>query len=245
MAKYAPRDGTYIIFGHNGVMMASVFRSAKVKYKLSEFGWLGGLRGSNFIQFVSRQSGIKSLHDATKKEVFVGASFDYSMLTIPWKALNIFIGTKFKIIKGYRGAGQINAAIKKGELAGKSFPEPGVTTEFINKNFPIVALTQTGSVREVNFPNTPLFSEIVPDKDINMFFNAFSAIGKTVHTTPGVSPTRLQALRELTEKILKDLEFIAIIKVMNVPTGYISPFEMESLIKDIIDYGPAAKRKLN
>ena len=86
------------------------------KFDARDFKWIGRLDSLAFIGVASKRSGITALEDARTREVIAGAP---GLSNIPAQAplvLNKIAGTKFKLISGYAGTGQVFLALERGEV---------------------------------------------------------------------------------------------------------------------------------
>ena len=117
MANVAPKDGTYIAM--IGVGTASVPIVRKVKFDARKFNWLGSVAARSSAVWVWHTYGITSLEDLKTKEVTIASTgFSSSGSTIP-RLINYLLGTKMKIIYGYKGGGALNVAVERKETMGR------------------------------------------------------------------------------------------------------------------------------
>ena len=90
------------------------------KADISKFAYLGRVVTNVDAGLTLLKSGIKSFEDARKKEYTVGASGGGSTSVMYPTALNIFAGSRFKIVKGYSGTADIQLAMERGEVGHPS-----------------------------------------------------------------------------------------------------------------------------
>ena len=64
---------------------------------------------------------IKSIEDVLRNEVNLGSTGAGSGLTLLPLAMNRVLGTKFKIIIGYKSSEELNLALDRGEVQARSF----------------------------------------------------------------------------------------------------------------------------
>ena len=75
----------------------------------------------------------------------------------------------------------------------------------------LAMLMQIGAVRDPEWPDTPLLTDLAETEEQRLIFKVFSAevaLGKIFIATPGVPPDRLAALRKGFEDTLRDPAFI-------------------------------------
>src|SRR6516162_725642 len=105
----APKDGTAI----------ACLGQAGIQFDARKFNWIGNLVVVNNIMFVSAASGVATIDDAKKKTLSIGATGASSPSVLYPQVLNNLLGTKFKIVPGYAGGGDINLAVERHELDGR------------------------------------------------------------------------------------------------------------------------------
>ena len=169
-AGQAPRDGTLLTLVANGLVLFQGIGMTGLRADLQEFNWIGNFNSSNGITIVSSSAGIKTIEEARQKEVTIGSSGAGSISALLPAAHNAFAGTKFKVVQGYEGSAQMNLAIRRGELHGRSGgPWMELQSEFPEiKDGMIIPLSQTGSKREKGLENVPLLVEIARGDERNL-----------------------------------------------------------------------------
>ena len=122
--KVAPQDGT-----HLGAVAQQLAMTLLVDDKMGidprRFSYLGRLVSMVDVAVALPKSGITSFEDARKREVTVGAGQSTSTSAIYARALNVYAGSRFKIVTGYSGTAEIQLAAERGEVdvnGGESLP---------------------------------------------------------------------------------------------------------------------------
>jgi hypothetical protein len=115
MAEVAPKDGT--VLGSLSQMLAlDSMIGNTAKADISKFAYLGRVVTNVDAGLTLLKSGIKSFENTRKKEYTVGASGGGSTSVMYPTALNVFAGSRFKIVKGYSGTADIQLAMERGEV---------------------------------------------------------------------------------------------------------------------------------
>jgi tripartite-type tricarboxylate transporter receptor subunit TctC len=119
----AKPDGLTVgVFG-SGLILQQALGDSKAKFTGAKFGWIGapvkGIPACAIMGF----TGLKSLKDIlnSKKPVKIGATRAGSTTNDLPTILNKTLGTKFKVISGYKGSGPIRLAMQKKEVDGVCF----------------------------------------------------------------------------------------------------------------------------
>lgn len=207
----APKDGTAVITPNAGPTRRFVLGAEGAKYDPLKFNWLGGWGDSMFVLTVLNTAPVKSLKEAMEKEAILGAIGKGDVTYQNPTLMNNTLGTKFKIIPGYRGGSQIRLAMEKGELEGwcgqlmgwKTF-KPEWTRE--GKLVHLVQLTDKPSP---DLPGVPRLVDFAQNEEQRQMFR-FVQSGiedRTFAAPPGVPADRLAALEKAYLATLNDPAF--------------------------------------
>jgi tripartite-type tricarboxylate transporter receptor subunit TctC len=216
MAEVAPRDGTVIGIVSQGLAADQALgQSPQLKANLREFNWIANVVFSNQLLVTWHTSETKTLEQAKQHISTIGttgagsASVQYPLF------YNSVIGTRFKIITGYRSGAEIDLAMERGEVEGRgtnpysSYMATHPTWIPQNK---IIPLVQAGIEKEPDLPNVPLILDLpvrAQDRPLLAFMARASTVGRPLATTPGVPADRVAALRRAFDAAIRDPEFIA------------------------------------
>ena len=178
------------------------------------FNYVGRLTSMIDVAIALPKSGITSFADAHKREITVGAGQASSTSALYARALNVYAGSRFKIITGYSGTAEIQLAVERGEVdvnGGESLPTVLVQNpDWLQGK--AVLLYQNGVKRFSQLPQVPTMTELASSDEGRMVMGVLAGtaeIGRSIITTPGVPEPRLAALRTAFQDMLKDPEFIA------------------------------------
>jgi hypothetical protein len=163
--------------------------------------------------------------------------------------MNIVLGTKFKIVMGYKSTAELDLAMERGEVqarAGASLA--GILQERSHwiKEKKVFVLTQVGSERERDFPDVPLMHELAKTPEQRQILNLISlppALGRPFFTTPDVPPERAAALRRAFEATMKDKAFLAEAKQLNLEMNPFDGGRAAAIVNEIINAPPALVAK--
>ena len=158
----APQDGSVAIAPNAGIAKRVILRLTKAKYEPAKMQWLGGWGEATNTMTLRKDSGIHSIAAAMKKTANVGAIGRSNNTFMLPSLLNNTIGTKFKIITGYRGGSPIRKAIESGELdgwAGQWLRWKLRKSDWI-RDGKIVNLVQMATKKHPDLPNVPLLTDL-------------------------------------------------------------------------------------
>ena len=215
MYNNAPKDGTFIASIGNSIPQHEVTDGKGVRFESAKFNWIGSTGISNLMTIVTGKAGVKTIADAKKKEILSGGTGAGSGTVLYPTILNNLLGTRFKIIIGYRSATDVDLAMERGEVQARhgysygSFERAHPDWIATGKaNF----LYQVGLSERMGPKGVPLMIDLAENpeqKEILRFFSRTVALGRPYLAPPGVPADRLAALRTGFTKMTQDPKFIA------------------------------------
>ncbi len=214
LMKIAPRDGTALLTMMQALTVSQAVGVANIQYDVREFNWIGNTIDSPNVVNTWHTSDVRSVEDATQREVILGATAGSYAVVYP-PVMNALLGTKFKIVTGYPGGNEVNLAMERGEVQGRganSWASWKSTKPDWVADKKIIVLTQVALKRDPDLQDIPLLMELGKtefDRKVLRFLSADTAISRAIVTTPGVPPERVSTLRRAFDATMKDPEFLA------------------------------------
>src|SRR6202042_2030081 len=114
----AEHDGSVIGLIQNNPPFEPLFGTAEARFDPRQFNWLGTPSVETAMVLVGETVPIFSLDDLRTRETVMGASGANSTPAFFARLLNATLGTKMKVIPGYRGQNDALVAMERGELDG-------------------------------------------------------------------------------------------------------------------------------
>lgn len=209
----AAKDGSVIGIPPDTLVLSNVLTPDKVKYKSSDFRWIGAVVRANNV-LVMRSDAAKTMDDIASKHTIVGGAGPGSPSIMMPLLLKWMTGGDMKVVAGYKGSGDIMIAIERGELQGAVFGWTSWKSLRGNwlKSGWAVPIVQFGVEKEADLPNIPLAHEIArtPEaRKVVAFMSSSGAIGRSYVMPPKAPDDRLAALRTAFDRMVKDPEFLA------------------------------------
>ena len=172
------------------------------------------------------------------KEVIVGTDGVGSGMHIFPTALNSILGTKFKIIDGYKDTGDVILAIDRGEVHGLCLSAETLTNMRGDsfKSGEWRPILQTGLTASPDFPDVPLIfdrAKTTEQKQILSFLFASQAFGRPYLAPPGLPPERLAMLRKAFDETMRDPKFLADVAKARLKVSPITGAEMDRMIDGV------------
>ena len=234
MVSAAPKDGTVIAMINPGTTMTPVLRP-KMGYDATKLQWLGAPSVRTYTLAVWHKTPIKSIDDAKKQEVTLASTGKAATSTTLPILLNKLIGTKFRVIHGYKGGGAMNLAVERGEVWGRTNYYSGylgVRPEWIREG-KIKFLATIGPPR-AEVKDVPRMRDLVkPGMDramVDLLESNFN-VGQAFYVPPGVPKARVDVLRKAFTAMLNDPAFHAEGKRLRVPTITRTWQQVEAAVK--------------
>lgn len=239
MYAQAPKDGSYIAAILPSFILYQMIDGRGAQYDSKNFNWLGSSDVDNMNVYVWHTTPVKTVEDVKTTEVLMGATGAGSYTILYPTLMNNLIGTKFKIVAGYKSTNEIHLAMERGEVQGRagnffSSLKSGNAEWLRDKK--ITLLAQIGEERDPEFADIPLLQELTQDPEAKQIFRLFSAeiaMGRAFLTTPDVPADRLAALRKAFEATMKDEAFLAEAKTASIDVRPLKADALTRIANDI------------
>jgi tripartite-type tricarboxylate transporter receptor subunit TctC len=242
----APRDGTVIATFIPVFVMAQLLdRSKGIQFDPANFNWLASTSSSNTTVYVWHSSGVKSVADATKREVLMGGTGTGSYTLIYPTVMNSLLGTRFKLVTGYQSTAEIGLAMERGEIegrAGNNFNSLKAENAELLRTGKIVLIAQIGLERDPEFPEVPLMTDFAKsdeDRQVLKLFSTDVVIGRPFVTSPGVPEGRVALLRKAFDEMMMDPAYLDDSKKAALDVTPIAGAKIQTIVADLV-HTPAA-----
>lgn len=245
----APQDGTVWGFITRGFLLAPLLKIPQAQYDPTKFNWIGSPSRTVSIGIVwNASTDVRTVEDAMKEQVVVGATSMAEDTGAFPRALNLLAGTRFKIVPGYAGLGAVDLAIARGEVQGKvgstwKSLNSGPTANWV-RDHKVSVLVQLGVKKAPDIPpEVPLGLDLAKtpdDRKVLEVLCAPSATGYPSFMGPGVPADRVAAVRAAYVKSLSDPEFVKAITQQGLDIDPISAGELTNVVRGIYAQQPSA-----
>jgi tripartite-type tricarboxylate transporter receptor subunit TctC len=246
----AAKDGTVIGTPLSTTMVFAATDPKEVMYDPRKFAWIGSLAVVQDVISVWHTAPAKTIDEAKTIELIMGATGKGSNTFQDIALANNFLGTRFKPVRGYKGGAEINIAIERGEVHGRSTTWeswPGSQPDWL-RDKKIVHLAQLGprKLPEIG-DEVPLFRDLVSDpekKAIVDFVGLSLTMGRSVYAPPGTPADRVAALRAALIATVHDPAYIADAKRLALDTDTWQTGEaIDKVVKEAFSLSPALIEK--
>ena len=241
-----PQDGTVIAGLLNTLPMRQAVGQTRKTFDVNKLQWLGNITDDVSVLTVwNASTKARTIDDLRKMTVITGATTASGLsATIP-KAMNYALGTKLKIVTGYKGGLGVDQALEKGEVMARA----GANWSVLRGKYPhwlksnkITVVVQIGGRRAPGLENVPLISELARNKEERLILDFFSTamdIGKPYAVGPKVPQAKVNVLRAAFDAMVKDPAFLADAKKQGLVISPVKGADLQKLIARIVASPPA------
>jgi tripartite-type tricarboxylate transporter receptor subunit TctC len=203
----AVKDGTVIGMVDQAVALDHTLQTPGLTADPVRFNWIGRLISNSAVLYAWHTARVQKIEDVFSHELIVSTSGAASRLN--WTVLNNLVGTKFKIITGYKGTTDSRLAMLRGEVEALSQPWAVLKVDGAQllAEKKINLLLQTGIEKNSDLPELPRMIELAKNEDdrrLLALFSSPSTVGRSVVAPPGVPAERVAALRQAFTTAIHD-----------------------------------------
>jgi tripartite-type tricarboxylate transporter receptor subunit TctC len=249
MFAAAPKDASSIALGAPTMALDEKLGNPGVRFKTAEFNWIGRIGPLVNIVFTWRTSPVKTIEEAMKRESTLSGTGAGSTASVYPLVLNNVLGTRFRLVMGYKGSNEAMLAVERGEVEGHSTAFEAVRAAKPSwlQDGSINILAQFGLKRLPDLPNVPTAIEKAPNEDARQVLTAImsaSEIGTAFFTTPRAPQDRVTALRRAFDATMTDPGFLGDLKKMRMDSGPMSGEDLQKLVVDFSNMSPQLLEKV-
>ncbi len=245
----APKDGTVIGLAAPALPLDEKLGTPNIRFETAKFQWIGRVSTSVNQLFVWQTSKAMSVRDAYEREITLGATGAGSTVSVYPNVLNKLLGTRFKIIMGYKSSTEAMLALERGETEGHSTSWEALKSlhaDWIREG-KVRILLQFAAKRHAEMPDVPTAFELAKSDEqraiLKAVLNAVE-IGKSFKLPPEVPAARVNALRRAFDATMKDPEFLAEFKPMGLPVEPMTGEDLQALVADVAAIPPELAAKV-
>jgi tripartite-type tricarboxylate transporter receptor subunit TctC len=246
LANVAAQDGTYIGMIANSFPGLQVVGLPGRQFDAGKFQWLGTIAPTVETMAVWHTAGVKSIDDVRKRETVAGSTAKGAITyTLPMM-LNEVLGTRFKVVTGYTGGNQINLAMERGEVEARNntWSSWKATKRAWLDEKKIVVIAQAGpKASDLDAPSVEELAKTPEERQLMELITSGTQMGRPLATTPGTPAERVAALRTAFAATMKDPEFLAEAKKLNVEVDPVLGEALQRTVAKILSTPPAVAER--
>jgi tripartite-type tricarboxylate transporter receptor subunit TctC len=231
-----PKDGTVMAAPINGIPTAPLLEPAAARFDAAKLNWIGSTNRETYVAYAWHTAGVRSLADLLQRELIVGATAAGTTLVDFPLVTNKFLGTRFKVVRGYDSTPQINVAMERGEVEGIG----GIGWQSVKTTIPqwiaekkLTVIAQYGLRRDPELAQAPTMLELAKteaDRQALTMMFARTEYGRPYFAPPEVPPARVETLRRAFDATMKDPDFVADAAQLQLELSPMSGEEVQALV---------------
>ena len=234
----APKDGTALAtFGRQ--MGIAPLLTTTAQFDGTKFTWIGSITNEVSTCVTWHTSAVKTWNDMLEKPVTLGGDgpgADPDVFALLYK--NVF-DAKIKLVSGYHGTTPIILAMERGEVEGlcgyswstiKSKNQPWLAEKKIN------IIVQGALRKEDDIPDVPLALDLAKTEEQRQILKVIltsQEIARPFAAPPGLPADRAAALRAAFDATMKDPEFLAEAKKLNLDVNPLAGTTITDLLVEL------------
>lgn len=245
----APRDGTVILLLQRGIPFHPYFGEKSALFVPTEFNWIGSFNSETGIVAIWHARKVRTLEQALREDVVLGGSGPNDSETNPF-LMNNTIGTRFRVVSGYKSNVAAWLAMERGEVEGVS----GSWTS-LKSNRPhwlrdklINLIVQVDRRKHPDLPDVPLLLDYVKDQEHRAMWNvmiAIASLGRPIAAPPGVPAAQVATLRAAFAATMQDGAYRAEMQKSNRELSPLAGMEMQRMLQEVATVPAETLTKLN
>jgi tripartite-type tricarboxylate transporter receptor subunit TctC len=201
-----------------------------------KLAWIGRIVSTATVSVVWHTSPVQTIEEAKKREILMAGTVPSNTSSFIPLALNDLIGTRIKVIMGFRGSPDQALAMLRGEVNSIG----GMSWEAIQTNHQdwltekrIKVLYAQGANRIRDLPDSPGLLDFAYDERSRSLLGLLGSgpdIGRALVAEPGIAPERAASLRKAFMATMHDPELIAEIKKRGLDLEPLSGEEVQKMV---------------
>jgi tripartite-type tricarboxylate transporter receptor subunit TctC len=201
--------------------------------------WIGRIVSTATVSVVWHTAPVQTIEEAKHRELLMAGTLASNTSNFIPAALNDLIGTKIKVILGFRGSPDQALAMMRGEAESIG----GMAWEAIQTNHQdwitekkIRVLYAQGAHGIAELPDAPGLLDLAVDERSRQILGLLGSgpdIGRTVVAEPGIPPERADALRRAFMATMQDPEFVADIARRHLTIEPMSGEEVQQMVRTV------------
>jgi tripartite-type tricarboxylate transporter receptor subunit TctC len=246
----APRDGATLGAASRSIWFEPLWGNTQARFDPRELTWIGSINQDVSTCVMWHTSPIKTLADAQRRESILGSAGAASDSTVFPRLLNGILGTKFRVVSGYKGTETVGLAMERGEVEGTCGATwatiKGARKDWIEHDR-INVILQLALTKHPELPNARLVVDAARTAEerqaLELVF-APQAMGRPIAAPPAIPAERAAALRAAFDATMTDPDFLAAAAQQNLEVLPMDGAGVAELLRRVYASPPAIVAKV-
>jgi tripartite-type tricarboxylate transporter receptor subunit TctC len=207
-----------------------------------QFNWLGATSLPSRVCVAWATSAVKTPADLFTHELIVAGSGAGSSLSILPTVFNHVLGTKFRVIEGYKGTTDAVLAMERGEVQGvcATYGQFRIYEQLLNEGkLRFILRAEEAAIPELaQVPSIFDFAKTDDQRRLMRFVFSSVELGRPYALPPGTPRERVNELRKAFAATVHDPELVAEAARLKLDMTYRSPEDLERLVANLYETPP-------
>lgn len=239
----APRDGTVFGSFSRNIPSQALVRQANLNVDPRKFNWLGGTALPGRVCVAWHTSKVRTPADLLQRELIVGGGGSGTSLSIVPTVFNHVLGTKFRIVEGYKGTTDAVLAMERGEVEGvcatygqfrvyeKLIKEGKLRFILRAEETPIAAIPDVPSIYDL--------AKTTEQRQLMRFVFSSVEFGRPYVLPPDTPPELVAVMRKAMADAAGDPELVAEAERLKLDMTYRPPDVLVRLVENLYETPPS------
>jgi tripartite-type tricarboxylate transporter receptor subunit TctC len=238
----SPRDGTVVAMTSRNAPFKALSGDKMVRFDPTKMNWIGSPEVTNRVCIATATSPVKEAKDIFTKELIVAGSGQGSALSTIPPMLNRLLGTRIKLIEGYKSATDAKLAVDRGEVHGlcQSYTQVSrsYADELASGKVRVLFTMEETPIPGVDAPSIYKFTTDEKQRQVLSLFSVGVVLGRPMYAPPDVPADRVAALRRAYAQALSDPELNAEAKKQGLVVTHTSGEEIARIVANLMKTPP-------
>jgi tripartite-type tricarboxylate transporter receptor subunit TctC len=242
VATLAPRDGTVIGSFSRNFASQALMGQPNIEADPRRFIWLGAYSLPSRVCVNWHTAPVKTPADLMTQELIIAGGGAGSSLSIVPTVLNHVLGTKFRVIEGYKGITDAALAIERGEVQGVCMSYAQFNNyQTLIRDGKLRILFHAEETPVPELPNVPsIYAQAKTDAQRQLLRFVFSSVefGRPYVFPPEVPQDRVDAMRKAFVAVAQDADMLAEAAKIKMDMTFHSPEHLRKLVESLYQTPP-------
>ncbi len=247
VAVRAARDGSVIGGISRNLPSQAMMKLPNIEADPRTFIWLGATSFPGRVCAARTDAPVKTAAELFTTDLITGGTGAGSSTSIVPTVINRVLGTRFKMVEGYRGAGDVLIAIERNEVQGVCMSLGQFRTS--QQKFKDGKLRYLMRAEESALPNTPDmpsvydFAKTQEQRQLMRFIFSSTEFGRPLLFPPSVPQDRTAFMRRAIERAAKSPALLAEAEAMKLDMVFRPPEHLEKVVTQLYETPPELVEK--
>ena len=239
----APRDGTVFGSFSRNIPSQALMRQANLDVDPRRYNWIGGTALPGRVCAAWHTSKVRTPDDLLKQELIVAGGGAGTSLSIVPTVFNHVLGTKFRVVEGYKGTTDAVLAMERGEVEGvcATYGQFRVYEKLLKEGkLRIILRAEEAPIAAI--PDVPSIYDLATREEQRQLMRfVFSSVefGRPYVLPPDSPPELVALMRKAFAAAVNDPELVAEAERLKLDMTYRPPGDLVKLVENLYKTPPS------